>query len=47
MEIIGFVFGMAGLVFAMMANSRINKLEDKLKELEVLDKDFESGERIL
>jgi len=46
METIGFVFGLAGLAFAMIANSRLNKLENKLKELNVLDKDFKSGERI-
>ncbi len=41
-----FVFGLAGLAFALIANSRINKLEDKLKELDVLDKEFSSGQRI-
>lgn len=42
----GFIFGLAALAFALIANSRLNKLEDKLKELDVLDKDFKSGERI-
>ncbi len=46
METIGFIFGLTGFAFAMIANSRLNKLEDKLKELNVLDKDFKSGERI-
>lgn len=46
MTTIGFVFGLAGLAFALIANKRLNKLEDKLKELNVLDKDFSSGERI-
>lgn len=46
MTTIGFVFGITGLAFALIANSRINKLEDKLKELDVLDKDFKSGDRI-
>ncbi len=46
MEIMGFVFGLAALAFALIANSRLNKLEDKLIELQVLDKDFKSGERI-
>jgi hypothetical protein len=46
MGTIGMVFGLAGLVFGLIANSRLNKLEDKLKELHVLDKDFVSGERI-
>ena len=31
METIGFVFGLAGLAFALIANSRLNKLEDKLE----------------
>lgn len=46
MNTLGFIFGIAGLAFGLIANSRLNKLEDKLKELEVLDKDFKSGERI-
>ncbi len=46
MEIMGFVFALAALAFALIANSRLNKIEDKLKELDVLDKDFSSGERI-
>jgi len=46
MGTMGFIFGLAGLAFALIANSRLNKLEDKLKELNVLDKDFKSGEKI-
>ena len=46
MSSLGFVFGIAGLAFALIANSRLNKIEDKLKELNILDKDFKSGERI-
>ena len=46
MTALGFIFGMAGLAYAFKAHSRLNKLEDKLKELEVLDQDFQSGERI-
>ncbi len=45
METMGFVFGLAGLSFALIANSRLNKLEEKLKELEVLDKDFSSKQK--
>ena len=45
MEAIGFIFGLAGLSYALKAISRINKLEQKLKELGVLDKDFKSGEK--
>ena len=44
---LGFIFGIVGLAFALIANSRLNKLEDKLKELDVLDKDFKTGERII
>jgi len=46
MTTLGFIFGVAGLAFGLIANSRLNKLEDKLKELNVLDEDFSSGERI-
>jgi hypothetical protein len=45
MEAIGFIFGLAGLAYAIMATNRLNKLEEKLKELGVLDKDFKSGEK--
>ena len=45
MDIIGFIFGLAGLSFALIANSRLNKLEEKLKELEVLEKDFSSKQK--
>ena len=45
MDTIGFIFGLAGLAFALIANSRLNKLEEKLKELEVLDKDFSSKQK--
>lgn len=46
MGTVSFVFGLAGLAFALIATKRLNKIEDKLKELGVLDKDFSSGERI-
>ena len=42
MAVIGFVFGMAGLAFAVIANNRLDKLEAKLKDLDILDKDFSS-----
>mgnify|MGYP006928174710 FL=1 len=45
MDTIGFIFGLAGLAFALIANSRLNKLEEKLKELEVLEKDFSSKQK--
>ncbi|MCF7807677.1 MAG: hypothetical protein K9M49_00825 [Candidatus Marinimicrobia bacterium] len=47
MGTIGMVFGLAGLAFAFIANSRLNKLEDKLKELDILDKEFGNKERII
>ncbi len=46
METIGFIFGLAGLSFALIANSRLNKLEEKLKELKILDQDFNSKEKV-
>jgi|FLOH01.1.fsa_nt_gi hypothetical protein len=45
MDTIGFIFGLAGPAFALIANSRLNKLEEKLKELEVLEKDFSSKQK--
>ncbi|NOG46040.1 MAG: hypothetical protein HND50_12435 [Calditrichaeota bacterium] len=44
--IIGFVFGMSGLSFALISYQRISKLENKLKEIGVLDKDFSTGETL-
>jgi len=44
LEILGFIFGLAGLAFGIMSHSRIDKLEKKLKELEVLDQSFSSGQ---
>ena len=46
MTTLGFVFGIAGLAFGFIANSRLNKLEEKLKELEILDTDFKTSEKI-
>ena len=40
MTSMGFVFGLAGLVFGLVATSRLNRLEKKLKELGVLDEKF-------
>ncbi len=44
--VMGFAFGMLGLVFGlqgMMSSHRINKLEERLKELNVIDPEFNSG----
>ncbi|GAC12893.1 hypothetical protein [Aliiglaciecola lipolytica] len=38
----GFTFGLMGFVFGVVALRRVDKLEKKLKELEVIDKDFKS-----
>jgi len=46
MQTIGFIFGLAGLAFSIMAHSRISKLESKLKELKILDQEFSSGKAI-
>lgn len=40
MEIIGFIFGMGGMAYALMAYHRIGKLENELKRLGVLGGDF-------
>ena len=36
MEVIGFIFGLLGFIFAMGASARIRKLEQRLKEIGVL-----------
>lgn len=44
--ILGFVFGMMGMVgftFSIIAIARINNLTKKLKELDLIPKDFESA----
>lgn len=46
MDILGFIFGTAALAFGIMAHKRVEALENKLKELEVLDKDYRSGEEL-
>ena len=45
--VVGMSFGASGLVFAMIALAKISKLEKKLKETGVLDKEYESGEDVL
>jgi hypothetical protein len=40
--IIGMSLGAMGFIFGVIAVGRIDKLEKKLKELNVLDKDFKS-----
>jgi hypothetical protein len=42
MDIMGFIFGIAGFVFALFAYLRLNALESKLKKAGVLDKDYHS-----
>ena len=44
MKMFGFVFGIIGLMFGLMSYSRIDKLENRLKELGVLEQDFKSEE---
>lgn len=41
---IGFVFGMLGFMFGIIAYSRVGALEKKLKALGVLDPEFTSEE---
>ena len=46
METIGFVFGLLGAAFGILAYLRVDKLEKKLKETGIVDKDFSSGEEL-
>ncbi len=41
--IIGMSFGTMGFIFALNALGQISKLEKRLKETGVLDKDYKSG----
>ena len=43
---VGFIFGMIGMMFGLIAYSRVDKLEQRLKELGVLEHDFKSEEEI-
>lgn len=38
----GFTFGLMGFIFGVIAFRRIEKLEKKLKEINVLEEDFKS-----
>ena len=40
--IIGMSFGLMGFMFALNATRRIDKIENKLKALKVLDEEFKS-----
>jgi hypothetical protein len=46
MEIMGFIFGLAGLSFGILAYLRIGALEKKFKETGALDQNFNSQEQI-
>jgi hypothetical protein len=43
MDTAGSIFGILGFVFGLIAFKRIDKLEKKLKELEVLDENYKSN----
>jgi hypothetical protein len=43
METIGFTMGVTGFVFALIALQRIANLEKKLKQFDVIPRDFDSG----
>jgi hypothetical protein len=43
METMGFMFGMLGFVFGSTALARIGNLEKKLKQFDVIPRDFDSG----
>ncbi len=40
--IIGMSFGLMGFIFGLKATKRLDSLEKKLKELNVLDEEFKS-----
>jgi hypothetical protein len=42
MEVFGFVFGMVGLSLASVALYRIDNLEKKLKQFDVIPREFDS-----
>jgi hypothetical protein len=42
METMGFTFGILGFVFALNAISRVANLEKKLKQFDVIPRDFDS-----
>ena len=44
--IIGFGIGVTGLSFGIITFSRLNALENKLKESGVIDKDFNSEKKV-
>ncbi len=46
MEVIGFVFGLAGLSIGLIAYMRVTNLEKKLKEQGALPEDFDSEKNI-
>jgi len=46
MQAMAFIFGLAGIALAIKAHSRITKLEEKLKESNVLEQDFSYGDAI-
>lgn len=43
METMGFTFGVTGFVFGLMAFVRVGNLEKKLKQFDVIPRDFDSG----
>jgi hypothetical protein len=52
MESLGFIFGMMGMsmgvigfIFAIMSKTQIDKLETKLKELNLLEQDYDSNKK--
>ena len=52
MENLGFIFGIMGMtmgitgfIFAIITKTQIDKLETKLKELNVLEQDYDSNKK--
>jgi|GEM_PF-5375125 hypothetical protein len=42
MEAMAFIFGLAGIALAIKVNKRVTALENKLKELKLIDEGFHS-----
>ena len=43
METLGFMLGTLGFIFGINAMTRVSNLEKKLKQFDVIPRDFDSG----
>ena len=46
MSFLAFIFGLIGFMFALLSYSRIDKLENRLKELGILEQEFKSEDEV-